>query len=137
MDTEGEAPGTKATAFATTLMLVENKSGYPVAYSAESKGGPGHTCLATATCKRSDHLGIGKGRLRCDNDVSTQDLVARTVPTMTTVCRKVVASTGTATSPLTSDASSPGFLASRDKVGWANARVGTLKYLSSIKVVFR
>ncbi len=37
MDTEGETPGTKATAFATTLILVENKSGYPVAFSAEPR----------------------------------------------------------------------------------------------------
>ena len=33
MDTEGEKAGEKATAFATTLILVENKSGYPLALS--------------------------------------------------------------------------------------------------------
>ena len=76
MDTEGEAPGTKATAFATTLTLVENKSGYPVAYSAESKGGPSHACLAAAICRWLDHLGIGRVRLRRDNDVRIQALVA-------------------------------------------------------------
>ncbi len=42
MAAESETPGTKAAAFATTLILVENKSGYPVAYSAEPKGGPSH-----------------------------------------------------------------------------------------------
>jgi hypothetical protein len=55
--------------------LVENKSGYPVSYSAESRGGPSHAYLAAAACKWLDHFGIGKVRLRCDKDVSVQALV--------------------------------------------------------------
>ena len=36
MDTDGETTRDKAMAFATTLILVENKSGYPVAFSVET-----------------------------------------------------------------------------------------------------
>ena len=74
MDTDGETTRDKAMAFATTLILVENKSGYPVAFSVETKGGPSHAYLAAAVGKWLDHLGIGKHRLRCNNDVSIQAL---------------------------------------------------------------
>ena len=70
MDTDGETTRDKAMAFATTLILLENKSGYPVAFSVETKG----AYLAAADGKWLDHLGIGKRRLRCDNDVSIQAL---------------------------------------------------------------
>ncbi len=60
MDTDGEVSGEKATAFATTLILVENKLGYPIAFSVETQGEPSHGYLSAAVGKRLDHFGVGK-----------------------------------------------------------------------------
>ena len=62
MDTDGETTTEPARAFATTLVLVEDKSGYPLAISLETKGGPSHAYVCAVVDRWLDTLGIKKCR---------------------------------------------------------------------------
>ena len=66
-----------ARAFATTLVLVEDKSGYPLAISLETKGGPSHAYVCAVVDRWLDTLGIKKCRLCPDGEPSIVSLAQR------------------------------------------------------------